>query len=93
MIVGSYLGPATVVLPDGTVFPVVAYLHSAEAAGLQLWRGDLTAEDEQALWNTMRVGHGSLRLPDGREGVFTAVRVEGLAGEQLRINGSGPAPF
>jgi len=59
----------------------------------QLWRGDLTAEDDQALWNMLRVGHGTLRLPDGREGVFTAVRVEGLAGEQLRINGSGHAPF
>ena len=76
---GSDLGPATVILPDGTVFPVAAYLQSAEAAGVQVWRGDLTADDEQALWNTLRVGHATLRLPDGQEGVFTAVRVEGLA--------------
>ncbi len=56
MIVGSYLGPATVVLPDGTVFSVVAHLQSAGAAGAQLWRGVLTAEDEQALWDTLRMG-------------------------------------
>lgn len=91
---GSYLGPAAVVLPDGTMLAVVAFLQSAGTAEAQLWRGDLTAEDQQqALWETLRVRHATLRMPDGREGAFVAVSVVGLTGEELRINGNGPAPF
>ena len=81
------------VLLDDTVLAVVAFLQSAGTADAQMWRGVLTADDPQLMWATSRAGHATLRLPDGREGVFTAVRVQGLAGEQLRINGSGPAPF
>jgi len=91
--VGSYLGPATVVLSDGTEFAVVAFLQSAGVAARQLWRGVLTAEDPEVLWVTLRVGHATLRLPDRREGMFAPLDVVGLAAEELRINGSGPAPF
>jgi len=93
VIVGSYVGPATVVLPDGAVLTVVAFLQSAGSADAQMWRGVLTADDPQLMWATLRAAHATLRLPYGREGVFAPVGLVGLAGEELRINGTGPAPF
>jgi len=89
---GAYEGPATVILPEGTRFGVVAYLQSTAAPGMQIWRGVLTSDDGQALWDIAKGGRATIRLPSGREGTFAPAALEGLTGRELRINGSGVAP-
>lgn len=90
---GTYVGPAVVMLPSGTTFAVSARLESAFAPGMEAWRGVVSADDRQALWDTLKVVWARLRLPDGSEGVFSSAGLEGMAGQDLRMNGHGPAPF
>ncbi len=93
MIVSTYRGPAIVVLPDGTLFKVGAHLQSTAAPGMQMWRGVITSDNKQALWDTVTVSRATIRLPSGRDGMFAPVGLEGFAGRELRLNGHGAAPF
>ncbi|WP_055526020.1 DUF4873 domain-containing protein [Streptomyces graminilatus] len=87
----TYDGPATVTTDDAE-YQVTAQLTLTSDGTLKEWYGSLEAQDEETAWNIFEAGVTKLRIGDGREGTFMAVR-SGAALTGLDIQGSGPAPF
>ena len=90
---GTYVGSATVVIPDRTTFDVNAYLQSVVAPGLEIWRGVVRSDDTAALQRIATLKRAVLQLPSGHKGWFEPEAPEGLAAKELRITGQGPPPF
>jgi hypothetical protein len=87
----TYDGPATVIASDAE-HPVTAELAITANGGLKEWHGTITAQDEPAAWAIFNDNDTKLRIGDGREGNFIAGTFNADTAE-LRIQGSGPAPF
>lgn len=87
----TYNGPATVVASD-IEYTVTAELAITTDGGLREWHGTLTAPDEATAWAIFNSNDTRLRLGDGRKGSFIAGAFDADSAE-LRIQGSGPAPF
>ncbi|MGP3983615.1 hypothetical protein [Streptomyces sp. KR80] len=101
--VANYDGPA-VVLADGVTYPCHATLQgrtprgrfhafgaTSSARGIEDWGGVLNVEGEAAAWSVQDADDRRLRIGD-REGAFNVVGGS-LAFGELRIRGSGRAPF
>jgi len=91
--VGLYRGPAVVVLPSGSWFSVEAILESTGTPGNEMWRGTVSSEQRNALWDVMTRGRAVLHLPDDWQGAFSSPHLEGVDGRTLRVIGYGPASF
>jgi hypothetical protein len=89
----TYAGPATVVLADGTELPVNAQLHTTAPGGTAAWRGAVGSGSGEVLYHTLKARRATLRLPDGREGIFVPSVTVALGGRVLQLDGYGPAPF
>ncbi|WP_255951556.1 DUF4873 domain-containing protein [Streptomyces odontomachi] len=87
----TYDGPATAIV-SGTEYPVTASLTVTTDGSLKEWHGTITARDEAAAWEIYNDDHTKLRIGDHREGVFLAGTFNADTAE-LRVQGSGPAPF
>ena len=93
MAVGTYQGPAAVVLPNGSAYAVTASLEAGGAPGVEMWRGTVVADDPRSVWDTIVAGRAVLQLPQQWQGTFSSPRLEGADGRTLRLIGYGPAPF
>ena len=87
----TYDGPATVIA-DGTEYEVTASLTLTDDGRLKEWHGSLDTPSEEAAWNIFEADNTKLRIGQGRQGSFFAVRSEAGATD-MDIQGSGPAPF
>ncbi|WP_086765391.1 DUF4873 domain-containing protein [Streptomyces bobili] len=87
----TYDGPATAIVRDAE-YPVTADLAITTDGGLQEWHGTITAESEEAAWAIFNDNDTKLRIDDHRSGNFIAGTFNADTAE-LRIQGSGPAPF
>ncbi|MFC8408537.1 hypothetical protein ACFUG9_33980 [Streptomyces griseoincarnatus] len=86
----SYQGPATVDA-SGTEYPVVADLYVDTEGPFKVWRGTVTAADEGAAWEIFNDNHTKLRIDDRESGLMADTFNADTA--ELRVHGSGPAPF
>lgn len=93
-----YVGPATVVFPDGSEVSVAASLvlrydpsrtDNRESDRDSTWAGSLTLVDEESGVDLGDAFPGMLRLPDGRESEFMATS----GPRETGCSGLGPAPF
>ena len=87
----SYVGPAVLITTSGQL-AVEASLRVEQAQGLASWMGHVDASPSEDFWSVIEDGSGVLRMPDGQEGAFIPAGTVAGSG-QLRITGSGPAPF
>ena len=93
-----YVGPATVVLPDGREAEVRASLvlrydptrtDNRESDKNRTWAGSITLLDEESGFDLGDAFPGLLRMPDGRESAFVATGGSSTSG----CSAIGPAPF
>lgn len=93
-----YVGPATVVFPNGREAPVTASLvlrydptrtDNRESDRNSTWAGSVTLLDEATDVDLFDADPGILRLPNGRESEFMATGGQRESG----CSGLGPAPF
>jgi hypothetical protein len=93
-----YVGPATVVFPDGREVPVTASLvlrldpttvENFSYDRHSTWAGSVTLTEEAGDADLWDAEPGILRMPDGREGEFMATG----GGRDSGCSGIGPAPF
>ncbi|MEU9067302.1 hypothetical protein AB0D60_10440 [Streptomyces sp. NPDC048306] len=94
-----YVGPATVVFPDGKEVSVIASLvlrldpstvENFSYDRHSTWAGSITLVRDEEGVDLFDAAPGILRMPDGRESEFMATG--GSAGES-GCSGLGPAPF
>jgi hypothetical protein len=89
----TYTGPATLILEDGTEVAVDASLSSSRVNDLTEWKGTLTTDSPNVLWNEDGKNL-PLRIMDGRIGDVLIRSVGSETGVQhIRVAGNGPAPF
>lgn len=91
----SYRGPATLRVGDLTV-EVEVNLRTDDSENLLTWGGRASSADMDALALVAGPGSGTVTLPDGREGDVYVAHAEldtQQGGVQLRLHGSGPAPY
>lgn len=93
-----YVGPATVVFPDGREAEVTASLvlrydptrtDNRESDRNSTWAGSVTLLDEESGVDLGDAFPGLLRMPDGRESAFVATGGPSVSG----CSAIGPAPF
>ncbi|MFD8567967.1 hypothetical protein [Streptomyces sp. NPDC059639] len=93
-----YVGPATVVLPDGREAAVTASLvlrydpartDNRNSDKDSTWAGSVTLVDEECGVDLGDAFPGLLRMPDGRESAFVATGGPSTSG----CSAIGPAPF
>lgn len=94
-----YVGPATVVFPDGREVSVTASLvlrldpstvENFSYDRHSTWAGSITLVQDEDGVDLFDAAPGILRMPDGRESEFMATG--GSSGEN-GCSGLGPAPF
>lgn len=93
-----YVGPATVVFPDGREVAVTASLvlrfdpsrtDNRESDRDSTWAGSVTLSDPSSGVDLFNANPGVLRMPDSRESEFMATS----GGIEVGVAGLGPAPF
>lgn len=94
-----YVGPATVVFPDGREVSVTASLVlRLDPATVEnfsydrhsTWAGSVALTDRETGVDLFDAEPGTLRMPDGRQGEFMAT---GGPAWEVGCSGLGPAPF
>ncbi|MBZ6171213.1 hypothetical protein KVH24_03955 [Streptomyces olivaceus] len=94
-----YVGPATVVFPDGREVSVTASLvlrldpstvENFSYDRHSTWAGSITLMQDEDGVDLFDAAPGILRMPDGREGEFMAT---GGSADENGCSGLGPAPF
>jgi hypothetical protein len=93
-----YVGPATVLFPDGREVAVTASLvlrfdprrtDNRESDRDSTWAGSVTLADPSSDIDLFDAAPGILRMPDGRESEFMATGGR----TEVGVAGLGPAPF
>jgi hypothetical protein len=90
---GNYVGTATILAGDGSVFEGVEISLTAaeEAVGAELWFGTVRGDFDAF---SLMEGQPSLRLPDGREARFRLSRTDlVVARAGVEIVGLDDPPF
>jgi hypothetical protein len=93
-----YVGPATVLFPDGREAEVTASLvlrydptrtDNRESDRDSTWAGSVTLTDPSSNIDLFDAAPGVLRMPNGRESRFMATS----GSTEVGLAGLGPAPF